>query len=152
MRDSGMKTHWHVRTRWMAAILALIVSPMTARALDYFNDDFSTFTAGNLAGQQGWVQFLGSSNQPLQVNNGQVQIPFGQTADNQDAAKDLASAALTLNSTVLYSLTIRVNNAPVVSGAISSTSYFAALLIDTVAHSNTAANFANFRLTAKDKG
>ena len=101
-----------------------------------FYDDFSTFTAGNLVGQSSWVQYTNLSGSPLQVTDGKVIIPGGQTTDTQDAYKNFTQT----NITVFYGLTLTVTS------AVNSTSasYFTALYT-----SNAAAGYANFRLTAK---
>jgi hypothetical protein len=101
-----------------------------------FYDDFSTFAAGNLVGQQNWLQESNPSTLPLQVSGGQVVIPAGQTVDNQDATKNFTLT----NSTVFYGMTLTVSNAV----TSSSPSYFNALWT-----SNNGAGFANYRLSAK---
>jgi len=82
------------------------------------------------------VQMGSQSGTPLQVSGGEVAIPGGQTANNQDAYKDFAQT----NGTVFYGLTLTVN-AAVTS---SSPSYFTALYTG-----NNAAGYANYRLTAR---
>src|ERR1043166_2638294 len=101
-----------------------------------FYDDFSTFNSGNLVGQQSWTQSAAASTLPLQVTGGKVVIPYGQSADNQDAYKNFART----NITVFYGITVTVSNAP----NTSTPSYFTALNI-----SNNATSFNNYRLTAR---
>jgi PKD repeat protein len=104
-----------------------------------FYDDFSAFTSGSLVGQHSWVQLGTPSTLPLQVNAGQVLIPFGQSTDNQDAYKNFMQT----NGTVFYGLLLTVTNAP----NNTAPSYFTALWT-----SNNGTGFANYRLTAKDNG
>ncbi len=91
-----------------------------------FFDDFSTFAADNLVGQQSWTQLPSISTVPLQVSGGQVVIPFGQSVDNQDAYKNFT----TTNITVFYGITLIVSNAPVTS----SPSYFTAMYTSVVSN------------------
>ena len=72
-------------------LVAIAVATLSgpAWATTIFSDDFSTFAHGNLAGQHGWFQPVGSTTLPLQVSGGNVVIPDNQTADNQDVAKNL---------------------------------------------------------------
>ena len=106
-----------------------------------FYDDFSTFTSGNLVGQQSWTQLSTISSLPIQVSGGQAVIPGGQTVDNQDAYKNFALT----NETVFYGLTLTVTSPP----TNASPSYFVALYTLTNPPNPTTSNFANFRLTAK---
>jgi PKD repeat protein len=82
------------------------------------------------------VQYSTPSGAPLQVSEGEVRIPGGQTADNQDAYKNFTQT----NITVFYGVTLTVNS------AINDTSptYFTALYT-----ANNASGFANYRLTAR---
>ena len=104
-----------------------------------FFDDFSTFTTGNLVGQQSWAQLGGVSTLPLQVSGGQVVIPFGQSVDNQDAYKNFTLT----NITVFSGVTLTVSNAPTSTAA----SYLVAMTIG-----NNGTGFANYRLNAHDVG
>src|SRR5262245_36701199 len=133
MRSARMKAV-NVQKRAAGTIMTLAMAvawTSPAFAIDYINDDFSTFTNNAaLAGQHSWVQFVAASSLPIQITGNQVQIPFAQSADNQDVGKDLP-AQLTLNSTTMYSFNLKVNNAPVLT--TQTPSYFAAFLIDTIA-------------------
>ena len=127
--------------------LALAAS---SKAAVYINDDFNTFANGNLVGQNGWNQLGASATLPLQVNNGVVVIPGAQTADNQDAWKNIDSGIpqpASGTTTIYAAFSLAVQSAPAVPGSFASPSYFVAL--------TTAINglgFANFRVTAEDNG
>jgi hypothetical protein len=124
------------------AAITLFTYVATSHAGLYLNDDFSTFAAGNLAGQNSWSQYGSSATLPIQVSDGQVVFPGGQTADNQDAIKNLSSTitAPALGTlSVFYGLSLTVSSA----AAISSPYYFAALFDGT---------FQDTRFTAKDNG
>jgi hypothetical protein len=132
----------------LAALLGPL-SSLTHAQVTYFNDQFSTFAPGNLVGQNGWTQSGATSTLPLQVTGGQVVIPFGQTVDNQDAYKNFTGTDLSLTGATGYFFGWRgsITNAPVIGGATTSSSFFAAL--------STNANgggFANYRVTAIDAG
>ena len=47
----------------------------SAGAVLYISDDFSTYSNGNLVGQNGWTQFTTSGTLPIQVTSGQAVIP-----------------------------------------------------------------------------
>jgi endonuclease/exonuclease/phosphatase family metal-dependent hydrolase len=117
---------------------SLTVNSASGGSFGFF-DDFGTFAAGNLVGQNTWAQLGTAAALPLQVSSGQVVVPFGQSADNQDGYKNFTAT----NITVFCGAKLTVSNAP----ASSSPSYFLALTT-----SNNGAGFANYRLTAKDNG
>jgi hypothetical protein len=110
-----------------------------ARATTIFSDDFSTFAPGNLVGQNSWIQLGAPNTLPLQVLGGNVLVPPGQLADNQDAAKSFGSV---VSTTTYAGMSLNVSSAPVVGGGVTP-SYFFALLEST-------GGFANARLTAID--
>jgi PEP-CTERM motif-containing protein len=121
-----------------------------SRAAVYINDDFNTFANGNLVGQNGWNQLGASSTLPLQVNNGVVVIPGAQTADNQDAWKNIDSGIPQPASgtrTIYAAFSLAVQSAPVVPGSFVSPSYFVAMTTIT-----NGGGFGNFRLAAEDNG
>jgi hypothetical protein len=140
-----------MRTTCLVLFLAIaaVALPNQARATLLINDNFSTFSSGNLVGQNGWTQ-LGAvvSSLPLQVSGGKVVIPGAQTVDNQDAWKD-NSAGVVLppgsgTTSIFYGLDLTVQSAPVVgAGGFTSPSYFAA-----VYNAAGAGGFANERLSA----
>jgi len=101
-----------------------------------FFDDFSTFAGGNLVGQSNWAQLSTIATQPLQISGGNLLIPAGQIADNQDAYKNFTQTS----ATVFYGLTLTVSD----PATNASPSYFAALYTG-----NNGSGFANFRLTAR---
>jgi PKD repeat protein len=103
-----------------------------------FYDDFSTFQQNtNLVGQQSWTQEGVTNTLPLQVTNGAVVIPPGQTIPNQSAYKNFTQT----NSTVFYGMTIAMNFA---NTNTTAPQYFAGLNIVT-----NAADFNNYRFSAK---
>jgi len=122
-------------------LVAMMVATLSgpAWATTIFSDDFSTFASGNLVGQNGWFQPVGSNTLPLQVSGGNVLIPANQTADNQDAVKNFGS---TVAATTYAGMSLNVSNAGVISTGVTP-SYFFALLEST-------GGFANARLTAID--
>lgn len=101
-----------------------------------FYDDFSTFNAGDLVGQQGWTQVGAVSNMPIRVSGGQVGFTGGLIGDGQTASKNFG----TTSETMFYGLTLTLTNAP----NSSSVPYFAALYSGT----NTSGT-ANYRLAAE---
>jgi len=118
-----------------AVAAALLWTASSAQATTYVSDHFSTFTPGNLVGQNGWTQLGASTKLPLQVSGGKVVIPSGQTADNQDAVKSLGS---TVTNSLYAGLSLNLSSAPV-----GTPSYFFAML-------ESSGNFANGRLAAID--
>jgi len=108
---------------------------LTVSSFGFF-DDFSTFAPGNLVGQNDWVQYSTPSGAPLQVSAGEVRIPGGQTANNQDAYKDFTQT----NGTVFYGLTLTVNEAVTSASPTYSTALYTG---------NNATGYANYRLTAR---
>jgi hypothetical protein len=103
----------------------------------YF-DDFGAFSNGNLVGQQGWTLYDTSNSLPLQVSGGQVVIPYGQTADNQDAYKSFP----TTHATTFWGAMLTVSNAP----NSSTPAYFLATTPD------NGTGTPKYRLTAKNSG
>lgn len=145
-----------MRTTCLVLFLAIaaVALPNQANATQLINDNFSTFSSGNLVGQNGWTQ-LGfvATTLPLQVTGGKVVIPGAQSADNQDAFKNNSAPGgvvlppVSGTTSIFYGLDLTVNSAPVTGpGDLNpSPSYFAA-----VYNATTAGGFANERLTAKD--
>ncbi len=103
----------------------------------WFYDDFSTFTPGNLAGQQSWTQLGAVSTVPIQITGGQTGFAGGQTANNQTVYKNFKLT----NETVFYGLTLTVTNAP-------NTNAVSAYFITMYSSSNGTGN-AGFRLAAE---
>jgi hypothetical protein len=120
--------------------LTALLGAASAQAAPLFADDFSTFAPGNLVGQAGWTQLGSVSALPLQVANGRVQVPGGQTANNQDAIKTVTA----VNSGTFYAgVTAAITAAPdstVNNG--NGSSYLIALR-------DTTGNFDNGRLVAR---
>src|ERR1017187_8841171 len=114
----------------------------TTRAVSFnvgffgFYDDFSTFSSGNLVGQQNWAQLGANAGSPVQVTGGQAGFTGGLIVNSQTAYK---SFKLT-NETVFYGLTLTLTNAPNATGV----PYFAALYTGT-----NGTGTAGFRLAAE---
>lgn len=112
------------------------------QATVYVNDNFNAFSSGNLVGQASWNQIGASVTSPLQVSGGEVVIPFGQTVDNQDAAKSFGVTIAPPGVGTLsffYGFQMTMAAAPA-----SNPSYFAAL--------GDGVTFYNLRLTARADG
>jgi len=139
------------RTLLLAAVLvASHASP--SLAVTYFAENFSTYANGNLIGPPnaagGWLQTQAQATLPLQVAGGQVVIPGDQTGNNQDAVKSFGSVILPPGSgstSVYVGLDLTVNSAPVIGGAITSSSYFVAL-----DNTTDGSGFDNERVAAVD--
>ena len=134
--------------RLLLAIAALIGASTGSAAI--VSADFSTFTNGNLVGQNGWARFNTSANAPIQVTDGKVTWAGLSPAavDNQDAFLPFASTiAQPASGTTLLYLALRLS----VASAGANTSYFAALNTNQTA-SSASFNFQNARLVAKDNG
>jgi len=126
--------------------LALFGAASAARAdAPLLSDNFSTYSAGNLTGQNGWTQLGTTATAPIQVSGGAVQVPAiaagaAGVADNQDVFKNFtASIPAPASGTTSVYTTMSIN----ISAAQANPSYFFAL-------TDTSAGFANERLTAKD--
>src|SRR6478672_5544412 len=122
-----------MRTILAVSFLAsvVVVFPTPASATLLINENFSTYTNGNLVGQNAWTQLGASASLPLQVSGGKVVIPGAQSADNQDAWKDnsagVVPAPASGTTSIFYGLDLTVQSAPTLgSGGITSPSYFAA--------------------------
>ncbi len=116
-----------------------------------FYDNFSstTFSNGDLVGQQSWQQLASSggspSNLPIQVSDGKVWIPGDQTGDNQDAYKNIGQVT---NPVLFAGIVLTVTNAPATNSATPS--FIVALNTYTNPTVNVGGAFNNYRLTARD--
>lgn len=81
-------------------VTALVTSPAAFAAI-YLQEDFSTYTTGNLVGQNGWTQLGSASANPIQISNGAV-VMSGNTADNQDAIKSFSSPVTATPGSTFY--------------------------------------------------
>jgi hypothetical protein len=115
----------------------------SAHAGVLLNEDFSTFTAGDLVGQNGWTQLGTSATLPLQVNSGAVVITGAQTPpDNQDAIKNFTApfaAPASGSASLFVGAQLSLSSAPT-----ANSSYFLAVY--------DGVSFANIRVAAKDNG
>lgn len=130
-----------MRTLGLALAIMFYAAP-SARASLLINDNFSSFSSGNLVGQNGYVTFGSSVTSPLQVTGGALVIPAiaaGTAADGQDVSKPL-STPFAVPGSGTASLFVGLNMT--VNAAQSNPSYFAALV--------DGGNFGDFRMTAKD--
>lgn len=125
----------------LGGVLALVLS---THASVFCNADFSTFSPGDLVGQESWIQFGTATALPLQVGGTgpQVLVPGGQNIDGQDAIRNFDFVSAPTEGTVsLYEgLALTVGSVP--TGRIS---YWLTALQD------TAAGFSNIRLAAQDQ-
>src|SRR6476646_3297242 len=133
---------------FLASVVVVLPTPASATLL--INENFSTYTNGNLVGQNGWTELGASASLPLQVSGGNVVIPGAQSADNQDAWKDNSAGVVAppaAGTTSIYvGIDATVQSAPVLGvGGILSPSYFAALT-----NGAGGSGFANFRISAQD--
>ena len=124
--------------------LWLGMNPGVAHAQLVLNENFSTYSNGNLVGQNGWTQFTASSSVPIQVVGGQVVIPPiapAATVDNQDAYKTFTSfpAPGAGTTSVFAGFTMTVNT------AFTIPSFFFAM-------TDTPSGFTNERIAARDMG
>ncbi len=129
----------------IAALAALGVAGggAGAKGQALLSDNYSTFNAGNLVGQNGYTQLGTAATSPILVSGGSVVRPpvaagSAGAADSQDAYKSFTTVAPpTAGTTSVYvGFSLRVN------AAQANPSYFFAL-------SDTATGFANERITAK---
>jgi hypothetical protein len=134
-----------------AMMLALVFAPQTM-SVSHANVisavDFSTFSDGDLVGQNGWVQFGTPADAPLQVQSGSVSWAGGSTANNQDAMLGFSSQITPpATGTSVYDFDLRVQ---ILSAPATNPSYFAAL--QTLTDNSTSGNFQNARIAAQALG
>lgn len=134
----------------LVALVALGVNGGSVNAATYLSEDFSTYTDGNLVGQNGWTQVGASVTAPIQVLGGEVVVPAAVLADNQDAYHNNSGGSIPtpgVGTTSIYvGLKMSVQTAPTV-GFPPNPSYFAALY-----NGDNAGGFANERLFASASG
>lgn len=127
---------------------ALLLAPLAAKAETLASADFSTYTDGNLVGQNGWAQYQSQTTLPLQVTAGQVSWPGGATVNNQDAFLAFPEQVIQpLTGTTVLTWDTVIN---VTAPSASNPSYFMAL--NTLTTSTTSGNFQNARLAAQASG
>lgn len=127
----------------LLGLYSVFSAASVAKAQTYFNETFSTYTPGNLVGQNGWVQLGAATVNPLQVSGGGVRVPL-TTGDSQDAYRNLTGSAVGVTGASQYIAFRLTVNAAAVSTA-ASPSYFAALTTDP-----NGGGFANYRFTARE--
>jgi hypothetical protein len=136
--------------RMTLALGSALLLSASAHATVLASADFSTYTDGNLAGQNGWVQYNTQSTAPIQVDGGEVRWNGnGNTVvNNQDVMLSFgqiiaqpASGTTVLHFDLLLSILTAGTGAP---------AYFAALnSFDTTVTTN---NFQNVRMVAQASG
>ncbi len=131
-------------TRILLATAALFGASTGFAAI--VSSDFSTFTNGNLVGQNGWTQFNAPATAPIQVAGGKVTWAGGATVDNQDAFLPLGTI---INQPASGTTVVYVATQLSVFTAGANPTYFAALNQNQTA-SSASSNFQNARLVAKD--
>jgi hypothetical protein len=129
------------------AIVALLTFAGAAQATTQVSADFSTYTPGNLVGQNGWVQQGASALAPLQVTGGTVAIPGIPAAtgnpDNQDARIQFSSnIPATVGASAYLGATITVNNVFAPSTSVGASFILALSTTD-------ASPFQNLRVTTR---
>jgi len=126
-----------------ACLSATTPSNLSAQALA--SADFSSYSDGELVGQNGWQQYQSQTTLPLTVSNGVVSWSGGATVNNQDAMlafPEQITQPLSGTNVLTLDLFLRVT-APSTG---SSPSYFLAL--NTLTTTVTSGNFQNARLVA----
>lgn len=119
------------------AVVSAVAAVPTAHAAIYFADNFAAFADGNLVGQGGYTQVGSISSGPIQVSNGRVLIPGGQTVNNQDAVRLVDPVTPIAGNSVYVGALVNVASAPTTE---NGSSYFLAI------RSNT---FDNGRIVAR---
>jgi hypothetical protein len=136
------------RTVALVAFLGIAV-PATAQTLA--SATFSTYSDGNLVGQNGWQQYLTQTASPLQVTSGTLSwIGTGLTpSNNQDAMlafSQQVTQPVTGTNVIHYDLLLSVGSA----GSGTAPSYFAA--INELTGTTNVGNFQNVRLAVQSSG
>jgi hypothetical protein len=133
----------------LVALAALGTYSRSTIAATYLMEDFSTYSNGNLVGQNGWAQVGASVTGPIQVSGGQVVIP-ATAGDDQDAYHNHSAGSIAapgVGTTSIYlGLKMSVQTAPAATFP-PNPSYFAALYTG-----DNASGFANERLFASASG
>ena len=131
-----------------AACGGMFLAAEAARAATIASADFSTYTDGNLVGQNGWAQYQSQTTLPLLVSAGQVSWPGNAIVNNQDAFLAFPEQEIQpLTGTTVLTWDTVIN---VTAPSVSNPSYFLAL--NTLTTSTTSGNFQNARLTAQASG
>lgn len=131
-----------------AACGGMFLAAEAARAATIASADFSTYSNGNLVGQNGWEQYNTQTTLPLQVSAGQVSWPGNAIVNNQDAFLAFPEQVIQpLTGTTVLTWDTVIN---VTAPSASNPSYFLAL--NTLTTSTTSGNFQNARLVAQASG
>jgi len=133
----------------LSSLFLLILVHFTAQGQQLISVDFSSYSDGNLAGQNGWQQYQTQTNAPITVTSGRVGwTGNGNTsANNQDVMLAFGSQVAqptTGTTTLIWDTLLKV------SSAGAAPSYFAAL--NTLTGTSTSGNFQNARLVAQSSG
>jgi hypothetical protein len=137
-----------------AAAGALIASrsvTLTVTSNQFFCDEFSAFSTGNLVGQSAWQQLGSNSSNPLQVTNSALVFPAGQTAAAQTAYKNfplisnqVGSVFLGMRMTITAAVT---NSAAGLNQTGGGPSYITTLYQNN--DGTISGGFANYRFAAR---
>ena len=125
-----------------------LIATRSATLLDgstFWSDDFSTYSSGNVVGQNGWLQLGSTTVNPLQITGGALVYAGGLTAAGQTAYKDFP---LQSNQTVYVGMRMTITSAVTngASGVNAGPSY-----VTTVYQNNSGTingGFPNYRFTA----
>lgn len=129
------------------AISIASLSGLNLHAQTLASADFSTFTPGNLVGQNGWTQWRTEDSRPLTVSSGAVSWTGGNETSGQDAFLPFSSQITQpASGTTILNFDITLS----VSSAGANPSYFAAL--NTLTTAETSGNFQNARMVARAEG
>ncbi|REK17300.1 MAG: PEP-CTERM sorting domain-containing protein [Planctomycetota bacterium] len=134
----------------LAAALLVGLSTDRADATIYLMEDFSTYTDGDLVGQNGWTQRGGTSSAPIQVSGGSVVMP-APAGINQDAYINNSAGTIPApgvgTTTVYMGYKMSVQSAPTVDFTSTTPSYFSATYTG-----DDASGFANERIFTSASG
>jgi hypothetical protein len=142
---------WASLVRSAVLVTCLGIAPVVSAQTPLASATFSTYSAGTLVGQNGWLQYNTQSTNPLQVTGGSVSwIGSGTTPSNDQDAMLAFSQQITQPVTgtnvINYDLLLSVGS----SGTGLAPSYFAAL--NEFTGTTTTGNFQNVRLAVQSSG
>ncbi len=135
--------------RSLNSLFLLTLVHFTAQGQQLISVDFSSYSDGNLAGQNGWQQYQTQTTVPITVTSGRIGwTGNGNTVvNNQDVMLAFGSQVAqptTGTTTLIWDTLLQV------SSAGAAPSYFAAL--NTLTGTSTSGNFQNARLAAQSSG
>ena len=130
---------------------AVLIDTRAASLLDgfvFFSDDFSTFSDGNLVGQNGWLQLGTTTANPLQITGGQMIFQGGLTAGGAQTA--YKNFPLLTNPVVFAGMRMTITSA-VTNGAsyVNAGPGYIATIYTGNGGTTTSGTFPNYRLSAR---